>query len=217
MALAFAVFALWPRLDLAAAGLFFDPTTGFATFDTGPANFVRLAIWRASEILLALAIAATALGFWTRAPVLTIPRRVWGYIVLLYLIAPGLLVDVVVKRFWGRARPEDVTEFGGPLIFTPPHQISGQCLRNCSFVAGEMAGAVTLAVALWLILASARHRLSPAFYRGATLFIPLLPLYAGFQRIAAGRHFLSDVIMATLLVLLVAEILRRMLLRPGST
>jgi lipid A 4'-phosphatase len=216
VALSFGLFALWPGLDLWVARLFFDPQGAFTAFDTGLPNLIRLAIWRASELLLALAIAATIIGLWTKAPVLQVPRQVWTYVLLLYLLAPGILVDVVVKRIWGRARPADVTEFGGNLLFTPPHQLAHQCARNCSFVAGEMAGSMALAISLFLILRQFRTRLHMTQYRVAQILIFAVPLYSGFQRIAGGRHFLSDVIFAGLLVLFVAEILRPLVLRHHS-
>jgi lipid A 4'-phosphatase len=213
-ALAFAVFAIWPGLDLWVTGLFFDPAQGFVAADEGVIDFLRLALWRASEALLLTSFAALIIGLFTRSDVLSIPRRLWGFIVLLYLLAPGLLVDVILKRVWGRARPSDVTEFGGTLPFTPPHQWSDACTRNCSFVAGEVSGAVALAVSLALILHQFRHRMSAATHRAALGLILLLPLFSAYQRIAAGRHFLSDAIFATIFVLLVAAALKALVLQP---
>ena len=213
--LAFAVFAVWPGLDLWMTGLFYDPVRGFAGLDTGPANTVRLAIWHLSELMLLLSVAALAAGLWTRAAVLGVPRKVWAFIALLYLLAPGLLVDAILKRVWGRARPADVTQFGGVLRFTPPNEIAHQCSKNCSFVAGEMAGAVALAVALAMILHHLRPRLPAWVHRCGMVLVVVLPAYSGFQRIAAGRHFLSDVIFATLVVLLVAVGLRAWMFQPA--
>ncbi len=47
-------------------------------------------IWRVSEALLATALVAAAIGLWTGQDVLAVPRRLWSYIVLLYLLGPGL-------------------------------------------------------------------------------------------------------------------------------
>jgi lipid A 4'-phosphatase len=204
IAVSFAVFAIWPGLDLWVTGLFHDPATGFGAFDSGLPETARLFIWRLSEAVLAMALAALVTGSLTGQAVLNMPRRVWSYVLLLYLLAPGLLVDGVLKRVWGRARPADVTEFGGQLLFTPPHQIAHQCLRNCSFVSGEVAGAVTLAIALGLILHHLRPGLAPWAQRAGMAAILVLPAFTALQRIGAGRHFLSDAIFATLFVLLVA-------------
>jgi membrane-associated phospholipid phosphatase len=43
----------------------------------------------------------------------------------------------------------------------------------------------------------------------------MLPLVTGAQRLAAGRHFLSDIVLSLLLVLLIALLLRP-LLPPSS-
>lgn len=215
-AMIFTIFALWPGIDLWVSGLFYDPQRGFAAVDEGLANTVRLVLWRLSEAMLAASFFSVLTGLVTHADVLAVPRRTWAYILTLYLLGPGLLADGILKRLWGRARPSDVTEFGGPLLFTPPHQFAHQCTRNCSFVAGEMAGAVALAVALFLILQVWRDHLSARAYRIALGVTLVLPVYAGFQRIAAGRHFLSDVIFATIAVLMVASALAALILRPSK-
>lgn len=213
--LTFAVFARWPGLDLGVTGLFHDPVTGFAAADNGWLNTLRLLIWRLSEVLLAAAIVALIAGLWTGADILSVPRRVWGYVVLLYLLGPGLLVDAVLKPVWGRARPADVAEFGGSLRFTPPHVLSGECARNCSFTAGEVAGAVALAISVLVVLHSLRPRVAPRVWRVAVAATAAIVLFAAFQRIAAGRHFLSDAIFSTLFVAIVAILLHLMLFRRG--
>jgi lipid A 4'-phosphatase len=207
----FAAFALWPGLDLWVSGLFYNSAGGFDRFASGGWNLIRLAIWRASEMVLALSILALLAG--EVLPALRASRSLWLYITLLYLTGPGLLVDVLLKPLWGRARPAEVQEFGGTLAFTPPHLPSGQCSSNCSFVAGEVSGAVALAVALALLLS--RPNLTPLAHRAAIALITLLPLYTGFQRIAAGRHFLSDVLLSAIFTLLCAVLLMA-LIRPKT-
>lgn len=212
IAATFALFARWPGLDLWTTGLFYDPPTGFGA-SQGIANGFRVSIWRLSEALLTAAIAALVLGLWTRSDLFGIPRRVWAYITLLYLLGPGLLVDATLKPVWGRARPADVTQFGGTLNFTPPHVISGACTRNCSFTAGEVAGAVALSVSVWLILRYIRPRMQPIAYTiGATACI-LIPVLIALQRVAAGRHFLSDTILSALAILTVAVALHALMFR----
>ena len=212
-AAAFAIFARWPGLDLWATGLFHDPVTGFTAADDGVPNTLRLVVWRLSEGLLAAALAALAVGLWTGADVLAVPRRVWAYVVLLYILGPGLLVDAILKPIWGRARPADVAEFGGALRFTPPHVMSGECARNCSFTAGEVAGVVALAVSVMVILASLRPGVSALVWRSSLAAMILLSLFVAYQRIAGGRHFLSDAIFSTLFVGIVALVLHAALFR----
>jgi lipid A 4'-phosphatase len=213
-AAAFAVFGLWPGLDLRVSGLFFDPVTGFSAYATGGWNLLRLAIWRLCEFVLAFSILACLASLAAPFPLLRATRRLWPFIATLFILGPGILADFTLKRLWGRARPADVTEFGGPLDFTPPHVIARQCTGNCSFVSGEVSGTVALSIALLLLLDRIRTQISPAAYRNAKVIILLLPLYVAFQRIAAGRHFLSDAIFAALLVLLCAVVLKSLILLP---
>lgn len=210
----FAVFGLWPGIDLWISGLFFSGEGGFDRFAGGGWNLLRLALWRLSEALLLVSVLAFLGGLVIPVRKLVDGRRLWLFIVALYLLGPGLLVDGVLKPFWGRARPATVAEFGGSLSFTPPHVPAHQCLSNCSFVAGEVAGAVALAASLVLLLDRPLRRISPTPRRMASGMILLIPLYIGFQRIAAGRHFLSDVLLAAILVLLCALVLKLLILRP---
>ena len=206
-AVVFFVFGIWPGLDLWVSGLFFASKTGFDGFASGIWNEQRLAIWRVSEIVLALSILAYLAQRIAPFPLLRATRRLSGFTAALYLLGPGLLVDVLLKPLWGRARPAQVTDFGGALAFTSPHVLSHQCTSNCSFVAGEMAGAVALAVVLFLVVDRMKGRITLSQQRIAQGLILLVPLFVGVQRIAAGRHFLSDVILSALAVLLVATAL----------
>ena len=215
-AVVFVIFGAWPGLDLWVSGLFFASKTGFDGFASSGWNQLRLAIWRLSELVLALSILAYLTQLLVPFPLLRATRRLSGFAALLYLLGPGLLVDVLLKPFWGRARPAQVSEFGGTLAFSPPHVLSHQCTSNCSFVAGEMAGAVALAVVLFLVVDRMKGRISLSHRRIVQGLILLVPLFVGVQRIAAGRHFLSDVLLSTIFVLLCAVLLKALILQPRS-
>jgi lipid A 4'-phosphatase len=215
-AVVFIVFGIWPGLDLWVSGLFFASKTGFDGFASGTWNELRLAIWRVSEIVLALSILAYLAQRIAPFPLLRATRHLSGFAAALYLLGPGLLVDVLLKPLWGRARPAQVTDFGGSLAFTPPHVLSHQCTSNCSFVAGEMAGAVALAVVLFLVVDRMKGRITLSQQRIAQGLILLVPLFVGVQRIAAGRHFLSDVLLSTIFVLLCAVLLKVLILQRRS-
>lgn len=218
-AAAFFMFGYAPWIDLWATGFFFRTGEPFAA-TSGAFEALRLGVWRLSETVLLTCVGLLVLGVWSASPVLGIPARASGYIVAVYLLGPGLLVDVLLKRHWGRARPADVAEFGGLLRFTPPHVVSEQCTRNCSFVSGEVAGAVALAVALVTLRAVLRHRLPRWGQRALLLAAVATPVAVALQRVAGGRHFLSDTVFAALLVLLVAAVVRPLFFqapqRPGA-
>jgi len=207
LAAALAVLAVWPRTDIAVSALFFDPVKGFALNGHPVAEAVRRTIWNLSIVLLAAALVGLVAALLRRRPVAGLPARVWGFIVGLYAIGPGLLVETLFKGHWGRARPSELVEFGGTAGFTPFWQPADQCSRNCSFVAGEAAGAMALAIALAVVLAWAAARLPRPARIAARAVIVALPLLAAVQRLGAGRHFLSDILAAWLVIGLVAVVL----------
>ncbi|MCF1707998.1 phosphatase PAP2 family protein [Tabrizicola sp. J26] len=214
---AFVFFAVWPGIDPLVTAFFQDPSGKFLLAGDGLANDVRLGLWRLSEAMLGLALVALLAAQLTRKAILGVPKKVWAYIVLLYLLGPALLADTILKRVWGRARPADIVEFGGTLQFTPPHQFSGQCHSNCSFVSGEVSGAVALAISLLVLLEVLGKTVADGSRRTLQFAILLLPVLVAAQRIAAGRHFLSDTIFAALVTVLVALLLRIWLLPRSRT
>lgn len=202
-------FQLWPGIDLAVSGLFYTPGTGFTLASDHALEILREAIWWLSNLMVAFAILAVLAALAGR-PFLDLRRAV--FILLLYLIGPVLLADGLLKRFWGRARPANIEDFGGSQDFTPPLIPADQCASNCSFVSGEGAAAAALAIALVLIAPAVKRRVSPAFYRLYLAFAVIVPLTGMALRVMLGRHFLSDTIFAALIVSGVALALARLLL-----
>jgi len=110
----------------------------------------------------------------------------------------------------------NVVDFGGTAQFTPAYQISDQCAANCSFVSGEGAGSMAMTITALLILWLLRDRVPGALYRlGQAAALGMLG-FVGWQRVASGGHFLSDVLLSWLIVALVAVILARFLLTPAA-
>lgn len=212
-AAALAVFQLWPAIDLAVSGWFYEPASGFWLARNPWLERVRMVIWHLSTATVVLALAGLALALAGRR-LGGIGARLWGFVALLYLLGPILLVNGLLKRHWGRARPADIAEFGGAARFTPPWPPADQCARNCSFVSGEGAAAVALMISALLILAALRPRLTPAIHRAGAALAVILPAIGLGLRIATGRHFLSDTVFAALLVMAIALMLHRLL--PGG-
>ena len=52
-------------------------------------------------------------------------------------LGPILIVNGIFKSFWGRARPQDILQFGGDKLFSLPFEISNQCSWDCSFMSGH--------------------------------------------------------------------------------
>jgi lipid A 4'-phosphatase len=207
----FAVFAIWPAIDLRVSQFFYDPATGFMIDGHPLTEALRLSIWNLASLLFLAAVSGTVFGMAGREVLL--PTRAWGFILTLYILGPGAMVEMLAKPLWGRVRPAQITEFGGSLHFSPPNEMVDFCTRNCSFVSGEVSGATVTALALLLIRFHLRHRLHKTVSIVLLAAALCLPLAVALQRIAAGRHFLSDTVFAMLFTLLLALVVSA-LLRP---
>lgn len=192
------VFVAWPGIDLWVSRAVFVEGEGFWLQNTPVSYFVDKDFRRILTVVLILVIvAAIVAGIWRR-PVLGFTGREYAYVILSLAIGAGLIVNEGYKSFSGRARPKDVVEFGGPLAFSPAFVSGDQCRQNCSFVSGDAAmGFGFLAFAL---VAGRRRRWAiPLALSFGTLW--------ALQRIVQGKHFLSDVVVASLVSTLVVLVL----------
>ncbi len=205
-----AILGVRPDLDLAVSGLFYTPGQGFLLAVSPVLEGFRTAIWDLSIVVFLVTLLGVILALFRRrlGPV---PSGVWIYLFTIYVLGPMLLVNGILKAHWGRARPAHVVEFGGQYQFTPFWWPSDQCLKNCSFVSGEVAAAFAVSLAVLILVGTAGRRLGGALRWACRAFALVLPLLVMAQRVAAGRHFLSDVIFAGLFVLLLAYVLKPLL------
>ncbi len=196
-----------PELDLAVAGLFHKPGAGFPSLGH---PWERL-LYHSVEVLMVggnLALVLLWLFNWAAG------RRLFGLtgrklILLLCVLAlvPGLLVNQVLKEHWGRARPVQVVQFGGERAFTPAFVYTDH--NGGAFSSGHVAAAAYL-IAVAHLLAGPRS--------GWVLLAALYTLLVGLARMAAGGHFLSDVVTSVFLVLFAYTALRALFrARPDSS
>lgn len=198
--------ALVPQVDLAVARFFYSDGRFVGDMPTGhPAR----AVARGLPFVILGGFALT----WAVGLLRTDRRRIVRGRSLIWLIlsaalGPGLVVDGL-KDISHRPRPVHVTEFGGDQAFRPFYRFDGACGRNCAFPSGEAAAAFwTLAPA-----SLAPPPLRPLAIGAAVLF----GLATSLLRLAFGGHFLSDVVFAGILTIVVLAALRRMLLsRPAE-
>lgn len=202
-----AIFASLPTLDLWVSALFFDPDHGFWISRLRPLKLLR-DILRNSVWLLALPALAMILLIWLRGRPTRLGAKPWIFTSACLALGPGLLVNMLLKDHWGRARPADITYFGGAARFTPAFQITDQCGRNCSFTSGEAASVGMTALVLIVLFwprASHRARIALTCGLGGTA------LLASGLRIAMGRHFLSDVVFSWLFCALILTCLYQLM------
>ena len=132
-------------------------------------------------------------------------RRGMLFLALSLALGPGLLVNGVFKNDMHRPRPAQIRTFGGKRAFEPFYSAQGGCPRNCSFPSGEAAAA------FWTVAPAslAALPLRPVLTALALLF----GVATGGLRMASGGHFLSDVLAAGVMMLVLNIALRRLLLR----
>ena len=100
-----------------------------------------------------------------------------------------IIVNVLLKGFWGRARPNDIMEFGGKDSFSAWFEYSNACNTNCSFVSGDASVGFSLIVLYFIT----KNKL---FF-----WLSLLSgIILGTVRILEGGHFLSDVLISGLII-----------------
>ena len=122
------------------------------------------------------------------------------------LLSTVLLVNLILKEFWGRPRPYRVEELGGEHPFILPGTISNYCESNCSFVSGEASSAAWLFV--FLVFLPIRWRLP------AGIFLSVYLVFFSGLRVAFGRHFLSDATMSVLFTFCIMAFLNMLFSTP---
>lgn len=128
-------------------------------------------------------------------------RMMFGFLVLLYLLGPGLVVNVALKDHWGRARPVQITEFGGNRPFTQPWQKT-DFAGGRSFPSGHASVAFYMAAPYFLLRSTRKKWASLWLTLGITYGVVM-----GFARVVQGGHFVSDVLWAGGIVYLTGLIL----------
>nr|WP_319486770.1 phosphatase PAP2 family protein [uncultured Cohaesibacter sp.] len=183
-----ALFLIVPELDRWTSQLFYSAQDGFWL----KSYYVPMRL-RALGLFLPRAAILVVIGllvvrlFW---PAL---QKLFALSTMLYLAAtallgPGLLVNILLKANWGRARPVQTDLFGGTWPYSEVWIVKDHCQSNCSFVSGEAS------MAFWLL--GLVFILPLGWRKGGTLVLATLGLLVSLNRIAFGGHYLSDVLLA---------------------
>ena len=191
-------------LDIAAARWFYRP----AGADHWPlaARAPWPLLYRASPWITASLVIA---GLATLAAGTLFGRRLWRRHAILVLssvvVGPGLLGNVLFKDHWNHPRPREIVQFGGALRYVPtplPGREAG-----ASFPCGHCTVGFLYGIGWWIWKrrrAWALASLSSGLIVGGLL---------GVGRMAAGAHFLSDVLWSALLAAGVTHLLYYHVLR----
>jgi len=195
------VFILFPQIDIYVSSLFYDGDA-FPLKKTPFEQFIYHSV-RPLIIILSLgSIAIFIYNFFKKTNILNINAKVILYLILVLGVAPGIIVNGVLKPHWERARPIQIVDFGGKKEFTPAFMLSDQ--NGHSFSSGHAAAAFSLIG--FVILAPRRKKvwMSIILSYGAVM---------GLARISAGGHFLSDVVTSFFIVFISTAIIHYMLFK----
>ena len=192
------LFYVFPELDIRFSMLFYDPAGGFYLADAPICRRIYELVEIITIAWVVLAVVLLAVLRIRKKNLLGLSARHLIYLLAALAIGPGLVVNLVFKDNWGRARPYDVRQFGGTSAFTPAFAISGECHHNCAFVSGHAA------MGFYFIAFGFIGRRRRGF------FILLSAIYGsavGLVRILQGGHFLSDVVFAFFIIYAVSAVL----------
>ena len=191
-------FVAFPEIDLWIQRLAYSPDTAFASKRSGFWGAIYRSVpWITCGVTFG-ALTLLAWGEFRCKYVWGISRKAVAYLFTTLIIGPGVVVNTIFKNNWGRARPSQITEFGGTAQFSPAFVRVSECESNCSFVSGHASmGFYLIAIAF---LFKGRHR---------TYMIWTALVYGsvtGIGRIIQGGHFFSDIIFSGLFTVSIAAL-----------
>jgi lipid A 4'-phosphatase len=123
--------------------------------------------------------------FWAK---LNACRDAGLFFALMLALGPGLLVNGILKPYWGRPRPHGTIPFGGTQPYLPVGQIAKEP-GGASFPSGHASMGFYLMAPAFML-----YRRRPGL---AAMFMALGlagGIFMGLARIVAGGHFASDVL-----------------------
>jgi lipid A 4'-phosphatase len=206
------IFGLFPQLDLMISAPFnamVQNSINFSTRIYPPLTLARdIGLWMGTAVIVPV-VAVLALKLLLPRQRLLLSGRAILFLMATIALGPGLLVNVMLKDHWGRPRPIDVTQFGGDQHFVAWWDPRGVCDKNCSFVSGDVSGAI------WIIAPAA---LVPPPWRALAYGAALaLGLGMAALRIMAGGHFFTDTVFAGVFTFLIIWVVHGLIYRWPRT
>jgi len=198
-------FYLFPQIDIATTQLFWSLNGGFflgnePVFQVLYWVFAKISVPIAMLLLIYLSVGLMLDKYLQKSlSNFFMQYKSDAIFLLLLLVLGAVFIEGFLKGVWGRARPRDVLEFGGSMQFTPAWVISGQCLKNCSFMSGHASFGFYFMAFGWVV--KKKVWLLPGFILGLSLSV---------TRIVQGGHFLSDTVLTFFVVYLMAQLLSKM-------
>ncbi|WP_345986586.1 phosphatase PAP2 family protein [Sulfurimonas sp. HSL-1656] len=199
-------FVLFPQVDLTVASLYYVPSGGFPAAKTFWEHVVYHSVPYGLMFFYGAAVLLWLFNAVFNRNALRFTGRKLLYVLLVLGLGSGLIVNAMLKEHWGRARPAETTVFGGQKAFSPAFvPVPGQ--TGNSFSCGHASGAFAL---LAFARLARRRRLWSTVVLGYGAVV-------GVARMAAGGHFLSDVVVSFFIMYIVTELLHSILFPQKET
>jgi lipid A 4'-phosphatase len=176
-----------PASDPLMKGHFFE--NGLTSFLYTYGEQIGFFVGAIATAIFLLSFVLTQIKTWRRGALVMILTLVLG---------AGLLINSVLKEYWGRPRPKQVEAFGGHLAFRPFYSPNFDPKREPqkSFPSGHVAIGFYY---LSLCVVAKRYNNYPLFILGIVLTV----VFGGglfFSRVAQGGHFVTDALCSILIM-----------------
>jgi lipid A 4'-phosphatase len=195
-------------LDIAAARAFYrpDPLEHWPLAQHLPWSLLYRAAPLVTATLVLAGLVALALGLRHGRSDL---RQAALLLLLGVALGPGLLANGLFKDHWQHPRPRDLLELGGPLQYVASPMVGSE--GGASFPCGHCSVGFMYAAGWWIWKRRRPNWAAASLGAGITLGLVL-----GIGRMAAGAHFLSDILWSALLAFAVLHILWYHVLPAGA-
>ena len=188
-----------PQFDLWVSGLFWQPETGFALDSNPIVQWIYVVFRYMPHFLIPALLLLLALPWLKKS--LVSSRNYTGFLLVVLLVGPGIIVHPILKDNWDRPRPRDIQQFGGELTFSPAFVMADQPGNNQSFASGHGAMGFFFIAFAWV-------------FRKRRYFLAGLAIGAivSMGRIVQGGHFVSDVVTAGFIVYFTSQVVAHYML-----
>ncbi len=175
-------------LDIYLESLFYNEEEGWFLKDHKLMKFLYKYGRVPGAIVFLIALLILFLGFFL--PGLAKYRKISLYLFLYMFIGSGIIINSILKIYWGRPRPKQIKKFGGKFDYTNVFMF-GKAGRNSSFPCGHASIAFYMIFPYFLLKSTNSTQ--------AFIFLLIgvaLGLLVGIGRMVQGGHFASDVVWA---------------------
>lgn len=187
-----------PNIDLYVSSLFYTKNQGFYLCGESELFYLYKSVNVLAVVLSVAVIGSLIYIQVVKKQLVVLTTRSVLYVLLVFGIGSGIIVNAFLKENVGRARPSQIVEFGGHKTFSKPFEVTDQCKTNGSFTCGHCSFAFGF-IAFYFLFRKRWILFGAAAYG----------VLVSATRIMQGGHFLSDAFFSFLVMMVTADLLYR--------